>query len=91
MSPEEAASQEWPDDGRFRVFSASYCGYCRAALAALRDGGFDVDVYDVTVNRRARKVLQERTGMRTVPQIWHGATFVGGYSELVPYLARLES
>tara|TARA_B100000575_G_scaffold153833_1_gene122698 strand:+ start:1131 stop:1349 length:219 start_codon:yes stop_codon:yes gene_type:complete len=42
----------------------------------------EVDVVDLTGDWTARKDLIARTGHRTVPQIFIGETFVGGYDEL---------
>lgn len=83
-----AANNEWPDDGRFRMFKTAYCGYCTAAAHLLAQKNLPLDSFDVTNNDEARAALTARTGMRTVPQIWHGSRFVGGYSELVPYLQQ---
>ena len=42
----------------------------------------DVEVIDLTGDWGARKALVAETGHRTVPQIFIGETFVGGYDEL---------
>lgn len=83
-----AVNTAWPDDGRFRMFKSAYCGYCTAAAHLLSQKGLALEVFDLTGNDQARAALIARTGMRTVPQIWHGSHFVGGYSELVAYLQR---
>ena len=65
------------------VYSSTNCGYCRAAVHFLRNvKEVEVEVVDLTGAWDERKALVERTGHRTVPQIFIGETFVGGYDEL---------
>jgi glutaredoxin 3 len=65
------------------VYSSANCGYCRAAIQFLQSvKGQTVEVVSLTGDWEARKQLIERTGHRTVPQIFVGETFVGGYDEL---------
>lgn len=86
MKPGEAANMDWPDDGVFRVFKTTMCPYCVAAVHLLKQKNLPHETIDISGNDEARQTLTARTGMRTVPQIWHGGTFVGGYQELVPYV-----
>jgi glutaredoxin 3 len=50
----------------------------------------DVEVIDLTGDWTARQELIAATGHRTVPQIFVGETFVGGYDELRALDARGE-
>ena len=69
--------------GKIVVYSSANCGYCRAAVHYLQSvKGQQVEVVDLTGDWSSRKALIERTGHRTVPQIFVGETFVGGYDEL---------
>ena len=73
------------------VYSSQNCGYCRVAIHFLRTvKEVDVDVVDLTGDWEARKSLIAETGHRTVPQIFIGETFVGGYDELRALDARGE-
>ncbi len=85
------ADQIWrdPDDGEFVVYFTTYCGFCHAARRLLNGTGLPVNEVDVTRDQPARQALRDRTGSRTVPQIWHGGTYVGGYTDLVPYLQSI--
>ena len=49
-------------------------------LLSARDVSFD----DISVDSDMdlRREIMEKSGQRTVPQIWIGETHVGGYSEL---------
>ena len=65
------------------VYSSANCGYCRAAIQFLEAvKGQTVQVIDLTGDWAARKALIEKTRHRTVPQIFIGEHFVGGYDEL---------
>ena len=65
------------------VYSSANCGYCRAAVHFLRTvKDVEVEVVDLTGDWSARTELIQKTGHRTVPQIFVGETFVGGYDEL---------
>ncbi len=65
------------------VYSSANCGYCRAAIHFLQSvKGRKVDVIDLTGDWESRKALVSRTGHRTVPQIFIGETFVGGFDEM---------
>lgn len=48
----------------------------------LRERGTEPDVIDITEDAEKRMWLVEETGKRTVPQIWIGETYVGGYDDL---------
>lgn len=60
------------------------CPYCKAALSLLNDKGVSyqaVSVYDMSADERA--AVAERTNhYRTVPQIFIGETFIGGFDQL---------
>lgn len=64
------------------VYSAGYCGFCMRAKQLLERKG--VEFTEVMVDRdpEQRAKLMEMTGRRTVPQVYIGATHVGGFDEL---------
>ena len=67
-----------------RIYSTEWCPYCQRAKALLKERGvesFDDVRIDVHPERRAEMIQQ--TGCYTVPQIFIGATHVGGCDELV--------
>ena len=71
------------EDGKIVVYSSANCGYCHMAIRFLESvKGQSIEVVDLTGDWTARKDLIARTGHRTVPQIFIGETFVGGYDEL---------
>jgi glutaredoxin 3 len=66
-----------------RIYTTDYCSYCRAAKRFLEERGVTIEEFDVTGDDAARADLVTRTGQRTVPQIFVGATHVGGYTDMV--------
>jgi glutaredoxin 3 len=65
------------------MYTSAYCGYCRRAERLLETKGItDIEKIRVDVEPQARVTMMERTGRRTVPQIYIGDYHVGGYDEL---------
>ena len=65
-----------------RIYTTQICGYCNAAKHLLKRKGAAFEEIDVTGDDAARAELVEKTGLRTVPQIWIGERHVGGYDRL---------
>lgn len=70
----------------FRVYSTTYCAYCRAAKQLLESKRLPVVEIDVTGDDEARRQLRESTGRMTVPQIYYGNEYIGGYDDLQVWL-----
>ena len=64
------------------LYTASHCGYCRAAKSLLQSLEVAFEEIDLTHDYARRQELMETTGQRTVPQIFVGETHVGGFMEL---------
>ena len=66
------------------IYTQKYCSYCHWAKELLTRKGVDFREIDVTADRRIREEMVARAnGRSTVPQIFIGATHVGGCDE--PY------
>jgi len=65
-----------------RIYTTSYCTYCRRAKDLLRERAIPFEELDVTDDEEARRWLVSATGRRTVPQIFIGEEPIGGYEEL---------
>lgn len=78
------------DSEKFTVYGRPGCGYCSAAVSVLTklNASFEyIDVYDTGLTKD--EVGQKMGHMVfTWPQIQHGDQYVGGYTELMAYLAR---
>lgn len=65
------------------MYSTAVCPYCIRAERLLRAKGVvDIDKVRVDLDTSRRVEMMERTGRRTVPQIFIGETYVGGCDEL---------
>ncbi len=65
------------------IYTQKYCPYCTWAKELLSRKGADFREIDVTGNAQMRREMFERTNGRTsVPQIFIGATYVGGCDDL---------
>ena len=65
------------------MYSTAVCPYCVRAEKLLRSKGVtEIEKIRVDLDTSRRVEMMERTGRRTVPQIFIGDTYVGGCDEL---------
>jgi len=65
------------------MYSTAVCPYCVRAERLLNSKGVtDIDKVRVDLDPQRRVEMMEKTGCRTVPQIYIGDTYVGGSDEL---------
>jgi len=65
------------------MYTTAYCPYCQRAERLLAAKGIeDIERIRVDLEPERRKEMMERSGRRTVPQIWIGDAHIGGYDEL---------
>ena len=64
------------------VYSTAVCPYCVRAERLLEAKGVTVQKIRVDLDPEERIKMMERTGRRTVPQIYVGDTHVGGFDDL---------
>ena len=69
-------------DPRVIVYSQPFCGYCSAAKRLLTGKGAAFTEVDVMFEAGRRDEMIERSGRRTVPQIFIDGRHVGGYDDL---------
>ena len=66
------------------MYTTGMCAYCTRAERFLAAKGVDrIEKIRVDLEPALRIAMMERTGRRTVPQIYIGDFHVGGYEELV--------
>jgi glutaredoxin 3 len=66
------------------MYSTAVCPYCVQAERLLKARGVTaIDKLRVDADSALRDAMIERTGRRTVPQIYIGEVHVGGYDDLV--------
>lgn len=64
------------------IYGNAMCPYCGAARMLLTKKAVEFENIDITVDPQKRQEMQERSGNRSVPQIFIGTTHVGGFDEL---------
>jgi glutaredoxin 3 len=64
------------------IYTSAWCGYCAMAKRLLDDKGVRYDEIPVDMDVKRRAEMEQRSGRRTVPQIWIGERHVGGYDDL---------
>lgn len=64
------------------IYTTPLCPYCLAAKALLDEKGIEYDEIGVESNFERRAEMMERSGRRSVPQIFFGDTHVGGCDDL---------
>jgi len=68
---------------RVLIYCTAACPYCQAADRLLaRKGVADVERVRVDLEPARRREMMEKSGRRTVPQIWIDGRHVGGSDEL---------
>ncbi|MDO9421748.1 MAG: glutaredoxin 3 [Herminiimonas sp.] len=65
------------------MYSTGVCPYCTMAERLLAAKGIDnIEKIRVDLDPAQRIAMMEKTGRRTVPQIYVGDTHVGGFDDL---------
>jgi len=67
---------------KIQVYTTQWCPYCRMAKQLLARKGQKWDEIDVEAEPARRDEMIQRSGRRTVPQIWIGERHVGGFDDL---------
>lgn len=65
------------------MYSTMLCPYCRAAKSFLQEKGWDYEDIRVDLKPTLRQEMMEKSGRRTVPQIWINDHHIGGYTDMV--------
>jgi glutaredoxin 3 len=73
-----------------RIYTTQTCPYCVRAKRLLERKKVAYEEIDLSMDDEARLQLMEKTGMRTVPQIFIGDRLVGGSDDLHALEARGE-
>jgi glutaredoxin 3 len=65
------------------MYATGWCPYCIRAEALLKSKGIDaINKIRVDLEPHLKDEMIERTGRRTVPQIYIGEVHVGGFDDL---------
>ena len=64
------------------MYCTSACPFCQAAERLLVEKGVKIDKVRVDLEPARRAEMQQKSGRRTVPQIWIGERHIGGCDDL---------
>lgn len=65
------------------MYCTAVCPYCvRAEQLLARKGATEIEKIRVDLHPELREEMTEKTGRRTVPQIYIGEHHVGGYDDM---------
>lgn len=67
---------------RVEVYTTQSCPYCVQAKRLLQARGIPYEEIDVAADAELRAKIMERSGRRTVPQIFIDGEPIGGYDDL---------
>lgn len=68
---------------RVLMYSTGVCPYCTMAERLLKAKGVDIiEKIRIDLEPQQRVEMMQKTGRRTVPQIYIGDTHVGGFDDL---------
>ncbi|TMG92755.1 MAG: glutaredoxin 3 [Betaproteobacteria bacterium] len=76
------------------MYSTAVCPFClRAEMLLNSKGVTEIERIRVDLDSRQREEMMNKTGRRTVPQIYIGDTHVGGFEELaaLEHAGKLDS
>jgi glutaredoxin 3 len=66
------------------MYSTAVCPYCIRAEQLLRARGVsEIEKVRIDLDPEQREAMMQKTGRRTVPQIYIGDTHVGGCDDLI--------
>ena len=63
---------------KIEIYSKSYCPFCKRAKATLTGLGMAYEEYEITDSDKLTTEMRERSGRKTVPQIFINDQHIGG-------------
>lgn len=74
---------------RYTIFGHQQCGFCRRAKQVLEEKGLPFRYVDIHEENISKADLSKTVGhtVTTVPQIFYGQQYIGGFEALEKHLA----
>ena len=73
-----------------KIYTSTYCAYCSAAKHLLDSKDYEFEEINMEGNQELMLEIMQKSGQRTVPQIFVGEKSIGGYQELLASTASGE-
>lgn len=64
------------------IYETGLCGFCKAAKRLLDNKGVEYETIRVDIDAEQKQIMMDRSGRRTVPQIFIDDHHVGGFDDL---------
>lgn len=64
------------------IYLTASCPFCQSADRLLREKGAEVERIRVDLEPARRAEMMQKSGRRTVPQIWIGERHIGGCDDI---------
>ena len=71
----------------YTIYGKQDCPYCKMAVDLVKDES-PCTFIDIEEDFWSRNFIKNTFGAKTVPQIFDGETHVGGYEDMIRYVAR---
>ncbi len=68
---------------KIKVYTSNFCGYCTAAKQLLASKGYQFEEINTQGDQVLMLEIMQKSGQRTMPQIFVGDHSIGGYRELL--------
>lgn len=65
------------------IYTRDFCGYCARALQVLKQKDADFTEINAGADLEQRKIMMDRSGRSTFPQIFVGDRHIGGCDDLL--------
>jgi glutaredoxin 3 len=73
-----------------KIYTSRYCAYCSAAKNLLHSRDYEYEEINMEGDQELMLEIMQKSGQRTVPQIFVGEKSIGGYQELLASTASGE-
>ena len=70
------------DEKKVLIYETGLCGFCKAAKRLLDNKKVEYETIRVDIDPEQKQIMMERSGHRTVPQIFVGDHHIGGFDDL---------
>jgi glutaredoxin len=70
------------------VYTIDNCSYCDAAKSLLKNRELSYQEFNLSGDSKKQGELVQKTGHRTMPQIFIDGQFIGGFTELKKFLSN---
>ena len=64
------------------MYGTRFCPYCMFARRLLKRKGVDFKEISISMNKKRREEMEQKSGRKTVPQIFINDESLGGYDDI---------